>query len=205
MRARRSLLIWLIVIAVGAAVTHGVREYQRASRGAPWIATPAGATLTGRARAIDGDSLEIARVNIRLAGIDAPEARQECRDRAGESYPCGREAARALAAAVAGRTITCTAVDHDRYDRDIALCTVDGRDLVGTGDTVFGPEEGARVLAARPPRADLAPDHDLPDDTRLWAALQHVGGGTWGGCVYDVDAIASALRGSPATVPPSSR
>src|SRR5262245_31303318 len=68
-------------------------------------------------------------------------------------------------------------------------------DLVGEGGREFGPEEGARILAARAPGADLAPDPDLPADTRLWAALQQVGGGTWGGCVYDVDAIIAALRG----------
>ena len=67
-------------------------------------------------------------------------------------------------------------------------------DLVGEGDTRFGPEQGARVLAARAPRPDLAPDPDLPADTRLWAALQQAGGGTWGGCVYDVDAITRALE-----------
>jgi xylonate dehydratase len=66
-------------------------------------------------------------------------------------------------------------------------------DLVGHGEQRFGPEEGARILARRPPRADLAPDPDLPADTRLWAALQQVGGGTWGGCVYDVDAVVAAL------------
>lgn len=68
-------------------------------------------------------------------------------------------------------------------------------DLVGHGATRFTPEEGARVLAARPPRPDLAPDPDLPADTRLWAALQRVGGGTWGGCVYDADAILASLAG----------
>jgi len=67
-------------------------------------------------------------------------------------------------------------------------------DLVGEGDTRFSPAEGARVLAARPPRPDLAPDPDIAPDTRLWAALQQVGGGTWGGCVYDVDAITQALQ-----------
>ncbi len=66
-------------------------------------------------------------------------------------------------------------------------------DLVGHGETVFGVEEGTRVLAARPPRPDLAPDPELPPDTRLWAALQNAGGGTWGGCVYDVDAIVGRL------------
>jgi len=80
-------------------------------------------------------------------------------------------------------------VDRNRLEGSI--------DLVGEGATQFGPEEGARLLAARPPRADLAPDADLPDDTRLWAALQQVGGGTWGGCVYDVDAIVQALRRPP--------
>src|ERR671913_268386 len=55
------------------------------------------------------------------------------------------------------------------------------------------PADGDRLLAARAPREDLAPDPDLSPDTRLWAALQQVGGGTWGGCVYDADAIAAAL------------
>jgi xylonate dehydratase len=66
-------------------------------------------------------------------------------------------------------------------------------DLVGEGDALFGSEEGVRVLARRLPRPDLAPDPNLPADTRLWAALQRVSGGTWGGCVYDVDAITARL------------
>jgi dihydroxyacid dehydratase/phosphogluconate dehydratase len=67
-------------------------------------------------------------------------------------------------------------------------------DMVGVGDTEYGPENGAWALAARQPRPDLAPDPGLPADTRLWAALQAVSGGTWGGCVYDVEAIVAALR-----------
>jgi dihydroxyacid dehydratase/phosphogluconate dehydratase len=67
-------------------------------------------------------------------------------------------------------------------------------DLVGEGDRLYGAAEGDRILAARSMRPDLAADPDLPDDTRLWAALQRVGGGTWGGCVYDADAIVEALR-----------
>ena len=66
-------------------------------------------------------------------------------------------------------------------------------DLVGNNGEHFGAEGGERVLAARQPRPDLGADAALPDDTRLWAALQAVGGGTWGGCVYDVDAIIKAL------------
>jgi putative YjhG/YagF family dehydratase len=67
-------------------------------------------------------------------------------------------------------------------------------DLVGEADgPEVGPVEGAKILAARSPRPDLAADPDLPDDTRLWAALQRASGGTWTGCVYDVEAILARL------------
>ena len=73
-------------------------------------------------------------------------------------------------------------------------------DLVGYGEEIFGPDAGAKVLAERSPRSDLAADEMLPDDTRLWAALQSVGGGTWGGCVYDVDTIIEMLETARATL-----
>ena len=66
--------------------------------------------------------------------------------------------------------------------------------LVGENSRRFSADEGARILATRSPRPDLAPDAGLPDDTRLWAALQGVSGGTWGGCVYDVEAIVERLK-----------
>jgi xylonate dehydratase len=69
-------------------------------------------------------------------------------------------------------------------------------DFIGEGNNRIGPEEGAGILAARPTRPDLAAAPQLPDDTRLWAALQQAGGGTWGGCVYDVDAIVRRLAPS---------
>ncbi len=67
-------------------------------------------------------------------------------------------------------------------------------DLVGTAEGPLAPAESQALLDRREPHPDLSPDPDLPDDTKLWAALQAVGGGTWGGCVYDTDAIIKALR-----------
>jgi putative YjhG/YagF family dehydratase len=69
-------------------------------------------------------------------------------------------------------------------------------DFVGTADAPCTPEEGTRILADRPPRPDLAPDPQLPDDTKLWAALVQASGGVWGGCVYDPAAVAMKLKGS---------
>jgi putative YjhG/YagF family dehydratase len=84
-------------------------------------------------------------------------------------------------------------------DGDVIRIHIDCRrnegsiDLVGAGSRRFTPEEGSRILAGRPSRKDLAPHPALPADTRLWAALQSVAGGTWGGCVYDAERIIQAL------------
>ncbi|MCX6044827.1 MAG: dihydroxy-acid dehydratase, partial [Chloroflexi bacterium] len=67
-------------------------------------------------------------------------------------------------------------------------------DMIGHDGQRYSPAEGAKVLAARPPLPELAADPRLPDDTRLWAALQNASGGTWAGCVYDVDRIIELLE-----------
>lgn len=66
--------------------------------------------------------------------------------------------------------------------------------FIGTKDHPLSYEEGAQVLAERSPHPDLKPDPELPDDTRLWAALQAVSGGTWRGGVYDVERILEVLE-----------
>jgi dihydroxyacid dehydratase/phosphogluconate dehydratase len=66
--------------------------------------------------------------------------------------------------------------------------------LVGSNGNVFGVKEGIRVLESRPLRPDLRADPALPDDTRLWAALQEISGGSWGGSVYDTEAILRVIN-----------
>ncbi len=85
--------------------------------------------------------------------------------------------------------------DGDLIRIEIDRVRLTGRvDMVGTVGQELSAVEGAGILARRPPHPDLRPDPDLPDATRLWAALQRVGGGTWGGCVFDVDKIIAALE-----------
>ncbi len=67
-------------------------------------------------------------------------------------------------------------------------------DFVGRPDRPLSPEQGGQVLARRRPAANLGPDPDLPDDTRLWALLQSLSGGTWAGCVYDPQALERLVR-----------
>jgi dihydroxyacid dehydratase/phosphogluconate dehydratase len=88
-------------------------------------------------------------------------------------------------------------------DGDLVRIMIDPRRLEGTVDLVgadgveHGAAWGTEELRRRPPRPDLAPDPELPADTRLWALLQQLGGGPWGGCVYDPDALAAGLAAAP--------
>ena len=79
---------------------------------------------------------------------------------------------------------------------DLIEIAIDRVNLRGTVNLVVDGDaaEGTRVLAARPLRDDLAPDPALPPETRLWAMLQDASGGTWGGSVFDVDAIGARLK-----------
>ena len=84
--------------------------------------------------------------------------------------------------------------DDDLIEVVIDLRKMTGRvDLVGDADGRHGADWGREELSRRPRRDDLVAAENLPDDTRLWAALQGVSGGTWGGCVYDVDAVLERL------------
>jgi putative YjhG/YagF family dehydratase len=83
---------------------------------------------------------------------------------------------------------------------DLIDIVVDTRKLegtvhfIGTAEQPVSPEEGAAILEARKLHPEMRPDAKLPDDTRLWAALQSVSGGTWKGSVYDVEKIVAALE-----------
>lgn len=85
-------------------------------------------------------------------------------------------------------------------DGDLIQIEIDTKNLtgklnfVGTPDQQVSAEEGAKILAERQPSKPLHCDPNLPAETRLWALLQRAGGGTWAGCVYDVDKVAAALE-----------
>ena len=84
-------------------------------------------------------------------------------------------------------------------DGDVIEIVIDRRDLSGrvnlvaSGGQDLDPAQAAQLLASRPPHPALRAHPDLPDDTRLWAALQAASGGPWAGCIYDVDRIIEVL------------
>jgi putative YjhG/YagF family dehydratase len=91
-------------------------------------------------------------------------------------------------------------------DGDVIQIVIDRRnltgsiDLVGTSEGPLTPEEAHELLRRRPPFPGLAPHPRLPDDTRLWAALQRASGGPWAGCVYDVDRIVQVIEAGLASL-----
>ena len=84
--------------------------------------------------------------------------------------------------------------DGDTLEIIINRTTLEGTvNFIGEAGRRFTPADGATILASRAPDPRMAPHPELPEDTRLWAALQQLSGGTWGGCVYDTESILAGI------------
>ena len=151
----QALLLSIMVLAVvlllrpGADAAHA--EIDASSQPDP---------LEGVARIIDGDTLDVGTVRVRLHGIDAFERNQTCDGPRGP-WACGAAAANALKSRAEGRRLVCRVLDTDRYGRKVSRCERDGvdlgRELVSEGlamayrrysQDYVGVEETARAEAA---------------------------------------------------------
>ena len=110
---------WLVQRAERAL--HEVRDWV----GVP-MARASRSTVSGSARVVDGDTLDVGAVRIRLHGVDSPESRQSC-VAGGRRWACGERATRALAGRIGGRTVACE--ERDRYGRIVAVCRDGGEDV----------------------------------------------------------------------------
>lgn len=126
--------------------------------------------IAGGVKFIDGDSLRVDGEELRLIGIDAPESRQFC-VKSGQKWSCGREASGYLRQLVSGGKVSCKGRDHDKYDRLLAKCYVDGVELnqmmVRDGWAVsFGDYEREEAEAEAAKLGIWAGDFDRPQDWR---------------------------------------
>lgn len=87
------------------------------------------ADLSGVPRIVDGDTLTIGAMKVRLEGIDAPETDQVCLNALGIRWTCGIDARDQLAGHIAGRVISCSSNATDAYQRTLAICSLAGEDL----------------------------------------------------------------------------
>lgn len=85
-------------------------------------------TLSGPAELIDGDSISVSGISVRLFGIDAPEGKQTC-NRSGTTWRCGEKAATQLRNLIGGSPIECLGRDIDTYGRTLAVCSVAGIEI----------------------------------------------------------------------------
>ena len=137
---------------------------------AEWLAIAAAAIapvsaqiLEGEARAVDGDTVEIAGRRLDLYGIDAMELDQTCRRR-DRDWACGDAARRELEALVAAGTTTCRVVAEPHLGVTIARCRIDWMDL--------SAEMIGRGMAVRCPRSTR--DFRYPE-----REARHRGAGIW--------------------------
>ena len=168
--ALRDRLGWIEIEAGNAAEVRKVEPVR--------IAGGSGA-FTGPARVIDGDTLDVGGVRIRLHGIDAPESKQSCQA-GGKRWSCGHEATRALSGRIGGRSVSCQERDRDRYGRVVAVCSASGTDLnawmVAEGwafacrwysNAYVAQESGARTARRGVWRGDVIPPWDWRKGKRI--------------------------------------
>lgn len=91
-------------------------------------ASAAAASISGVGRAIDGDSLMVGQLEVRLFGVDAPELTQTC-TRDGKPWACGSTAAKQLSNLIAGQEVNCVPLGTDKHGRTVARCRVGSTDL----------------------------------------------------------------------------
>jgi endonuclease YncB( thermonuclease family) len=129
----------LSVVSVAFALTAAVHAIQIATAATPTdqavitatAVTPPSANIRHRgiARVLDGDTIEVGAMRIRLEGIDAPEGEQTCNRRLAGTWACGTAATYALIGLVQGRDVQCDDRGQDKYNRTLGICFVDGRDI----------------------------------------------------------------------------
>lgn len=117
--------MWRVSVALALTLATSAVPYPARLSAAPSDT----ATVAGPARAVDGDTLDVAGQRVRLEGIDAPEYAQSCARAWIGSWECGKQAHRTLAKLVAGQTVTCQSKGQDKYGRMLGLCHVGGTDI----------------------------------------------------------------------------
>ena len=88
--------------------------------------------ISGRAQVVDGDTIRINDITIRLFGIDAPEAKQNCLDEDGNKWECGGKSSALLTSLVDNKLVRCERRDVDQYGRLVAVCFDGQLDLNGS-------------------------------------------------------------------------
>jgi endonuclease YncB( thermonuclease family) len=146
----------------------------------PIAQMPSAQPLSGIARVMDGDTIEIRGAHIRLNGIDAPESKQTC-EANGQTYACGQRATEGLIVFLGARPVQCSEKGRDRYQRIIATCQVDSTDvgawMVENGWAVAYRKYSLEYVSAedRARSAKLgiwAGTFDMPEDWRRQKAMR---------------------------------
>ncbi len=123
----RVLLPGLLLV-VAAAGTMLTADPDGAPPAAAEPADGSADRLAGVARIIDGDTLDVGSVRVRLHGVDAFERGQTC-DLPDGGWACGAAATAALKTRAEGRRVSCEVLDTDRYGRKVGRCHRDGVDV----------------------------------------------------------------------------
>ena len=152
------------------------------------LASPVAADFRGPVNVVDGDTIHVGDVTVRLHGIDAPEIDQPCEDANGQPWMCGAFVQSRIRDLYQGQTAVCEEIERDRYGRSVAKCSVNGRDI-GEQIVSNGWAEAYRRYSM---------DYDLVEKS-----AQVRGVGLWAGSMQSPAAYRAEQRATPVQEPPA--
>ena len=124
-----ALAVGLVTVTSGSDARTASGRPVTPTSPADWPPPTGRPSIQGPARVIDGDTIVVDGIRIRLEGIDAPESSQTCLTRTGQTWPCGARASAVLARLVHDRNVVCTDRGLDRYQRTLATCWADNVEI----------------------------------------------------------------------------
>ncbi len=161
--SRKRLLFDWLLIALMAMLAYFVAQAYR------------GSNISGNARVVDGDTIGINAMRIRLSGMDAPEQSQTCEGINGQ-VSCGMMATRYLRSIIGNKTVVCRGWQYDVYDRLLAVCTTAGNhpdgpslneQMVGAGFAVsYGDYTNQQLSAKRAGKGIWSTEFTRPEEWR---------------------------------------
>jgi len=111
-------------LRIGREAWRVIESFEQPQERRPARERPSGEPFSGHPRVIDGDTIDVAGIRVRMQGIDALERDQQCNRRGGGRFACGEAAREALEELIAGREVTCTPDGSLTHGRTVAVCTV---------------------------------------------------------------------------------
>lgn len=123
------ILLAAVIVLIGTFINKSGSRRSRLIGNSSESVRRSYSTISGKAFVTDGDGLRVARQEVRIFGIDAPEWNQLAKDSNGQWFNHGRVVKSALIKEIGGEYVRVVVEDTDKFGRLLGTVSFRGRDI----------------------------------------------------------------------------